>query len=186
LIGDEDGQVCKIRLEKNRLTEPEPGWVKAEGSGEVEEMEVDWVFVSIGYQGRRLSGLPFDEKRGTIANEKGRVVEPESGETRPNEYVVGWAKSGPRGLIGMHRPASGAVVKLMLEDLAAGSVVAGEDPGDGAIVEFLNRKGVRFVSFEDWLALDREETERGKERGAPRRKISDVGEMLEVVEKSRD
>lgn len=186
LIGDEDGRVRRIRLEKNRLVEPEPGWVKAEGTGEFEELEVDRVFVSIGYQGRRLPDPPFDEKRGTIANEGGRVINPESGEARPNEYVVGWAKSGPRGLIGIHRPASAAVVTLMLEDLAAGSVPATADPGDEAIVRFLDEEGVRHVSFDDWLALDEEETERGKERGAPRRKISDVGEMLDVVEKARE
>jgi len=186
MIGDESGQVRTIRLEKNRLVEPEPGWVKAEGTGEFEELDVDWVFVSIGYQGRRLPDPPFDEKRGTIANERGRVINPESGETRPNEYVVGWAKSGPRGLIGMHRPASSAVAKLMIEDLAAGSVPAKADPGDEAIVRFLDDKGVRHVSFEDWLALDQEETERGKERGAPRRKFSDVDEMLDVVDKARE
>lgn len=186
LIGDDKGQVCRMRVEKNRLSEPEPGWVKAEGSGEFEEIDVDWVFVSIGYQGRRLPDPPFDERTGTIANRDGRVFEPDSGETRPNEYVVGWAKTGPRGLIGMHRPASKAVVELMVEDLAAGLVAAKADPGDDAIVNFLNGRGVRFVSFDDWLALDEEESERGRERGAPRRKISDVVEMLDVVDKGRE
>jgi ferredoxin/flavodoxin---NADP+ reductase len=185
LIGDDDGTVRRIRLERNLLREDAQGNVRAEGCGEYEELETDWVFVSIGYQGRRLDDLPFDGKRGTIANEMGRVCDPATRATRPNEYVVGWAKSGPRGLIGTHRPASAAVVALMLKDLAEGSVPAGEDPGADAVVEFLNRKGVRFVSFDEWLTLDDREIERGRERGAPRRKFSDVGEMLDVVERER-
>lgn len=185
LMGDARGQVCRMRLEKNRLEEPEPGLVKAVGTGEYEDLEVDWVFVSIGYQGRRLPDPPYDEDRGTIANRDGRVLDPRTGGTRPNEYVVGWAKSGPRGLIGMHRPASAAVVKLMMEDWSAGRVPGRPDPGDEAVPDFLRSKGVRWVSFDEWLALDELETERGKERGAPRRKFSDVDEMLGVVGKDR-
>lgn len=185
LIGDETGQVCRMRMEKNRLVETGPGMVKAAGTGEYEDLDVDWVFVSIGYQGRRLPDPPFDEARGTIANRDGRVFDAETGETRPNEYVVGWAKSGPRGLIGMHRPASAAVVQTMREDLAAGRVPARPDPGDDALPAFLRGKGVRWVSFDEWLALDEAETQRGLERGAPRRKYSDVDEMLQVVEKGR-
>lgn len=186
LIGDDSGHVRKLRLERNRLVESRPGAVAAEGTGEYEDLDVDWVFVSIGYQGRRLPDPPFDESRGTIANRDGRVIEPATGQVRPNEYVVGWAKSGPRGLIGMHRPASAAVVGLLFEDLAAGSVASRPDPGDEAVPNFLRAKGVRWVSFDEWLALDEEETERGKERGAPRRKISDVGEMLDVVDRGRE
>ena len=186
LIGDDNGQVRTMRLEKNRLTDGGAGRVKAEGTGEYEELDVDWVFVSIGYQGRCLGDPPFDKRNGTVANVDGRVIDPESDETRPNEYVVGWAKSGPRGLIGMHRLASAAVVNLMLEDVAAGSVPAKADPGDDAVPEFLKGKGIRFVSFDEWLSLDEAETERGRERGAPRRKFSDVDEMLDVVDKSHE
>ena len=52
-------------------------------------------FRAVGYRGTPLAGVPFDERRGLIANEGGRV--------RHGEYVVGWAKRGPSGVIGTNK-----------------------------------------------------------------------------------
>ena len=183
IIGDENGHVIKLKLEKNELYKDDNGKVNNRGTGVFEEIDADWIFVAIGYQGRRLPDVPFDEKTGTISNKDGRVTKAETGETVPNQYVVGWAKSGPRGLIGMHKQASGAVVELMMEDLQNGMVEARELPPQSAIETLLNEREIKFVTFAEWKAIDEAEQQRGKEREAPRIKYSDVDDMLKAAGK---
>ncbi len=186
LLGDDEGKITKIRLEKNALVETEDGAPRSRGTGEFEEIDVEMVFVSIGYQGTPLPGVPFDEKRGIIANRDGRVVVAETDEVVANQYVVGWAQSGPRGLIGSHRAASGAVAKLMLEDFAAGTAPA-RDLGDPSAVETLLReRGIDVISFVDWKIIDQIETNRGERRGAPRVKFTRVEDMLTATGKRED
>ena len=181
LCGNDKGRVRRMRLEKNVLVE-EAGDVRPRGSGEFEEVEVDWVFVSIGYRGEPLPGVPFDSAQGTIANREGRVIDPGSGAARPGEYAVGWAQSGPRGLIGMHKKASADVVKLMFEDLESGVIGQRPELEDRSVAALLDSRGVPYATFADWERLNAQEVERGKPRGAPRVKFSDVAEMLEAME----
>jgi len=185
VLGDERGRVRGLRLEHNTLEREADGVLRARGTGRFEDIEAGWVFVSIGYEGRRVPGIPFDEATGTVANDDGRVVDPETGARVPNQYVVGWARSGPRGLIGMHKAASGAVVRHMLADAAAGSF-AETLPPRSAIRSLLRSRGVDCVTFEDWKTIDAAEVDRGRPRGAPRSKFSRVAEMLDVVRKPRD
>lgn len=182
ILGDERNRVRRIRLEKNRLVRDQHGSLRARGTGEFEDMDVDWVFVSIGYEGRRIAGIPFDEKRGAVANVDGRVCDASTEEIVPNQYVVGWAKSGPQGLIGMHKAASAAVVKLMLEDVAAGSLAEALPVDGDSITRFMKDRGVRYVTFDDWRTIDAAEVERGKRREAPRVKFSQIPEMLDVLD----
>ena len=182
ILGDEHNRVRRIRLEKNRLVRDQSGSLRARGTGAFEELEVDWIFVSIGYEGRRIAGIPFDEKRGAIANVDGRVCNPSTDEVVPNQYVVGWAQSGPKGLIGMHKAASAAVVKLMLEDVAAGSLRTASVIDEDSITRFLDDGGVRYVTFDEWKIINDAEVERGKRREAPRVKFSQIPEMLDVLE----
>src|SRR5680860_890387 len=78
------------------------------------------VFRAIGYQGVPLPGIPFDAMRGVIPNQGGRIVEPRTGEPVGGEYVVGWIKRGPQGIIGTNKPDSQETARMLLEDLAAG------------------------------------------------------------------
>jgi ferredoxin--NADP+ reductase len=185
-VGDDNGRVRAIRVEKNRLVPRDDGSLKAEGTGEHEEIPADWVFVSIGYEGQPIPGVPFDERRGTIANEAGRVCDASDRSVVPNQYVVGWAQSGPRGLIGIHKGMSADVVTLMLEDLAAGTVGDVEAPSSDAVPAMLAERGVEYVTFDDWKKIDAAETERGAARGAPRVKFARVLELLRAAGKSSD
>jgi len=180
ILGDAQGRVRGVRLERNRLVRDERDVLRSHGTGQFEELEAGWVFSSIGYQGRRTPGVPFDEKRRVIANDDGRVVDPATGEVVPNQYVVGWAKSGPRGLIGTHKAGSAAVARHMLEDVLAGQV-ADRRPSRAAVVDLLEQRGVEYVTYEDWKRIDAAEVERGKRRDAPRSKFSRVSDMMDVV-----
>src|SRR3954463_12183058 len=71
ILGDgDDGRVTGIRLVKNRL---EGG--RAVPTGEEEVIACGLVLRSIGYRGRPVDDIPFDERRALIRNEGGRVCD---------------------------------------------------------------------------------------------------------------
>jgi ferredoxin--NADP+ reductase len=179
VVADATGKVAGLALEKNRL-EPRPdGTLAARGTGEVEVLEVGMVLPAIGFAAERIAGVPFDEKARIIANEDGRVVDPALRTVVRDEYVVGWARSGPQGLIGEHKRASAQVVEHMIADGAG--LEARVLPRRDAIDALLRERGVQLVSFDDWKRLDDVEVARGERRGAPRDKIVDVEAMLALL-----
>lgn len=179
VIADAAGKVAGIALEKNRLELQPDGTAAARGTGETEILDVGMVLPAIGFSVERIAGVPYDEKTRVIANENGRVVDPVSRAVIPNEYVVGWARSGPQGLIGSHKAASAQVVAHMTADGAALQVRA--LPDREAIVSLLRERGVKVVTFNDWKQLDDVEVARGERRDAPRDKIVDVESMLALL-----
>jgi ferredoxin--NADP+ reductase len=179
VIADAAGNVAGLALEKNRLEARPDGTVAARGTGEIEVLEVGMVLPAIGYAAERIAGVPYDEKARVIANEDGRVVDPASRAVIANEYVVGWARTGPQGLIGEHKRASAHVVGHMIADGA--ELATRALPDRDAIVSLLRERGLQVVSFNDWKQLDDVEVVRGARRGAPRDKIVDVEAMLAVL-----
>jgi ferredoxin--NADP+ reductase len=110
-----DGTVGGIRLERTRLTENG----EFEGTGEFETIDVQMVLRSVGYQSVPLPGVPFDPKSHTVPNAAGRVLS-ETGEPLPGEYVAGWLKRGPTGVIGTNKADAAETVQALLADLAGG------------------------------------------------------------------
>ncbi|MDX2005444.1 MAG: FAD-dependent oxidoreductase [Meiothermus sp.] len=172
LIGE--GRVQQIRLEKNRLDES----LNAVGTGEFETLEVGMVLRSVGYKGLALADVPFDGRRGVIPNVGGRVTE--NGQPVAGEYTAGWIKRGPSGVIGTNKADAADTVKLLLED-APSLRLAPQSPEH--IGRLLEARGVRFISFADWLKLDAHETAQGQAQGRPRVKVTSVAGMLEVIER---
>ena len=141
-------------------------------TGEREEIETGLVLRSIGYKGEGLEGLPFDERRGIIPNESGRVTDPETGEQVPGQYVVGWIKRGPSGVIGTNKKDALDTVTAILEDVAEGRVY--EPPGEAtaeAAAEMVAERVPDAVSFQGWQAIDEAEVGRGEPHGRPRIKF---------------
>jgi ferredoxin--NADP+ reductase len=110
-----DGTVGGLRLERTRLTESG----EFEGTGEFETVDVQMVLRSVGYQSVPLPGVPFDSKSHTVPNAAGRVLS-ETGEPLPGEYVAGWLKRGPTGVIGTNKADAAETVQALLADLAGG------------------------------------------------------------------
>ena len=179
VLGNAEGKVAGLALEKNRLEARPDGTVAARGTGQIEVLDVDMVVPAIGFAADRIAGVPFDEKARIIANQDGRVVDPALRTVIPDEYVVGWARSGPQGLIGEHKRASAQVVEHMIADGAG--LEARVLPRRDAIDALLRERGVQLVSFDDWKRLDDVEVVRGERRGAPRDKIVDVEAMLALL-----
>ncbi|MFP6581079.1 MAG: FAD-dependent oxidoreductase [Candidatus Hydrogenedentota bacterium] len=169
-------RVESIVLEKNALS-GKPFNVKARGTGETEQVDCGLVLRSVGYRGVALPDVPFDEQRGVFPNENGRII------TKNGQYdglyVVGWIKRGPSGVIGTNKPDSGATVEQLLEDLP--KLTPCESPETALLLNELNGRGVRLVSYDDWKLIDSEEMARGETVGKPREKYTRVSEMLGVL-----
>ena len=180
-----EGKVEAIVIGRNELTRDDSGAIRATDTGEREEIECGLVLRSIGYKGIGLEGLPFDDAGGIIPNENGRVVNPETGEQVPGQYVVGWIKRGPSGVIGTNKKDAQDTVNSLLEDLEAARIPEpAKDTSPDAIAALVAERVPDFVSFGGWQAIDRAEIERGEPLGRPRVKFAAVDEMLEVARNS--
>ena len=114
LLGEgEHGPVAALQVVRNRIEPDGRGGLRAVPTGEREEIECGLVLRSIGYRGRAVDDVPFDPRRGLIRNVGGRVCDEESRSHR-GEYVVGWIKRGPSGVIGTNKKdAADTVAKVV-------------------------------------------------------------------------
>jgi ferredoxin/flavodoxin---NADP+ reductase len=177
VLGDGDGPVTGLRVERNRLEPDSRGGVRAVATGEHEVIPCGLVIRSIGYRGRPLPGIPFDERRGLIRNAGGRVCE-EDGTPRRGEYAVGWIKRGPSGMIGTNKKCATDTVAALLEDLAGGRLA---EPLEGADEAWVRARVPGLVTWRGWEAIDEHERALGAPAGRPRIKLVRVPEMLAVV-----
>jgi ferredoxin/flavodoxin---NADP+ reductase len=177
-----DGRVERIVVARNELHRDSSGAVRPRDTGERETIECGIVFRSIGYKGIGLEGVPFDERRGVIPNEGGRVVDPETGEQAPGSYAVGWIKRGPSGVIGTNKKDAQETVDNLVVDASAGKLPAPARATDREeIVQLLEERKPGHVTFAGWQAIDVVEQERGKPLGRPRVKFVRMDEMLDAA-----
>jgi ferredoxin/flavodoxin---NADP+ reductase len=182
-----DGRVESIVLGVNELVRDESGAVRAVDTGEREELECGLVLRSIGYLGAPIEGLPFDERRGVIPNDQGRVIDPASGEQIPGVYVVGWIKRGPSGVIGTNKKDAQDTVSALLDDARSGALTrpAGDRAGRAEdVANLVLERCPECVGFNGWQAIDRAEVERGAPHGRPRVKFCTIAEMVEAARAS--
>lgn len=174
-IGGE-GRVEAIDLVRNELVRGQDGTVRAVPTGRRDVVPCGLVLRSVGYRGTPVEGVPFDQSRGTIPNREGRVLD-ERGAVVPGIYCVGWIKRGPSGVIGTNKKDAAETVRLLLEDARSG-VLGLADAPSGDIAGFLAERGVEYVTYQGWEAIDAIERARGSEQGRPRVKISRWDELL--------
>jgi ferredoxin--NADP+ reductase len=175
-----EDRVESIMIGRNELVE-EGGALRARDTGEREELECGLLLRSVGYTGVPIEGVPFDERRGLILNEGGRVLDSHDAGHKVGHYAAGWIKRGPSGVIGTNKKDALETVGHLLADVAEGKLLAPESPEPDAVEALLQERGVRYVSFEDWEAIDQVEVGRGEPHGRPRVKFVRVEEMLEAL-----
>ena len=167
-----DGRVEEIELVRNRLEADESGALRAVPTDERETLETGIVFRSVGYRGVELAGVPFDERTGTVPNDRGRVG--------PGVYAAGWIKRGPSGVIGTNKKDATETVGLLLEDLrdAPRKDVALEE-----VDRFFAERVPRLVMYPGWTSIDEHERAAGEKLGRPRVKLCTWDELLEAAER---
>jgi ferredoxin--NADP+ reductase len=84
-------------------------------------------------------------------------------------------------VIGTNKKDALETVRHLLADVGSQTLLDPESPEPAAVEELLTRRGVRFVSFEDWQAIDEAEVGRGEPHGRPRVKFVRVDEMLDAL-----
>jgi ferredoxin--NADP+ reductase len=157
------------------LVTDESGRVSAKDTGERDELPVQLVVRSVGYRGLPTPGLPFDDKTATIPNAGGRV------EGSRNEYVVGWIKRGPTGVIGTNKKDSQDTVDTLIDDLSGAKELADfpDDHGD-KLADWLAARQPKLVTSAHWDIIDAHERAAGEPHGRPRVKLPSVAELLRI------
>jgi ferredoxin--NADP+ reductase len=130
------------------------------------DLAVDAVFRCIGYLGSALPEVPFDVATGTIPNDRGRVTH--------QEYVTGWARRGPRGVLGTNKSDAAEVAAALLAE--AESHGEYKHPADLATV--LRSKNVEAVTAEGWASICAAERALGARSARPRIKLCTYAELL--------
>lgn len=169
-------RVEELSLVHNRL-EGEPSAQRAVPTGQFENFRCGLVFASIGYKGVPIPGLPFDDVRGVLPNDKGRIVE--GGVPFSGFYVTGWLKRGPSGIIGTNRADSIETVESLLADLPNNPNPA--TSGLSGVMPLIRQRCAKIVGLSDWFNIDAAEVERGRGKGKPREKFTQVEEMLTLL-----
>lgn len=167
----EDGRVVGIRTEKTEMD----GTGNARGTGEFVDHPVQAVYRAVGYRSSALPGLPFDESRGVLPNDAGRVVD-EDGFAVTGVYTTGWVKRGPVGLIGHTKSDANETVTNLLADL---DKLPAPTATDDLLVRLAER-GVDATDWEGWARLDAHELGLGEAAGRERVKVVPREEMLRV------
>lgn len=172
-----EDRVEAVELVRNQLTF-ENGAVRARPTDQRETLEAGIVFRSIGYRGVCLPDVPFDEGRGTVPNDAGRIMDPDDGRMIPGEYAVGWIKRGPSGVIGTNKPDAQETVAALLEDLGEGRLMDPSDPARDSLQSLLLERDVAHVSYQGWEQIDQAERAAGEPTGRPRVKLCTLEELL--------
>ncbi len=178
-----DGHLTKMKLVRNTLVKTDSGSLAAKATDKFEELQVGLVFRAVGYRGVPLPEIPFNDRWGVILNEKGRVIDPSANKPMVGLYTSGWIKRGPTGVIGTNKPDSVETASMMLEDLSSGAILNPAHPDSASAEKFICDKQPKYVSYSDWLKLDKMEIERGAQQGRSRVKFTSTEEMLAALDK---
>ncbi|GGX95902.1 FAD-dependent oxidoreductase [Streptomyces fructofermentans] len=165
------GRVGAVRFER---TLPD-GRGGVTGTGRYEDIEAQLVLRSVGYRGVPLEGLPFDEEQATVPHLAGRVLR--DGSVAPGEYVAGWIKRGPTGVIGTNRPCAKETVASLLADAPA--LARRALPGDPLTA--LRASGLRPVEWAGWQAIERAEAALGASLGRRVVKLPDWPSLMRAA-----
>lgn len=173
VLRDEQGRVSGIRIER---TEPD-GNGGIVDTGEFEVVPVQSLYRAVGYFGSPLDEIPFDEQRGVIPNEQGRVIGADGSHVR-GVYATGWIKRGPVGLIGHTKSDAMETIECLLEDAA--SWWQPEHLEAEAVPELLESRRVPYTTIEGWHRLDEHEVSLGEAEGRTRIKVVPREEMTQI------
>jgi ferredoxin--NADP+ reductase len=156
-------------VEVERTTVDDDG--RAVGTGVTEVLPADLVVRSVGYRGHPLPGLPLDG--GTVPHDAGRVLR--DGAVSPGEYVAGWIKRGPTGVVGTNKHDARETVASLLADVADGVLRPGSPAGDWV------DQVPSPVLLADWRAIDAAEVALGATRGRARTTLHERESLLAAV-----
>lgn len=170
----ENGRVSGIRVQR---TKPD-GVGGVIDTNEFYEVPVQALYRAVGYFGSPLPGIPFDEHRGVIPNDGGRVLD-EAGNQVPGVYATGWIKRGPVGLIGHTKSDAMETLEGLVADRDTWWQPA--QPDEAAVTALLDERGVAYTTVDGWQRLDEHEQALGQAAGRERIKVVPREEMTAIA-----
>jgi ferredoxin--NADP+ reductase len=128
-----------------------------------------------------VCAVPFDARRGLIRNVGGRVCDEESRSHR-GEYVVGWIKRGPTGVIGTNKKDAADTVAKIIEDAESGALNEPAEPSAELAAAWISDRVPGAVTWEGWCAIDERERSAGEAQSRPRVKIVRMQDLLDAAD----
>jgi ferredoxin--NADP+ reductase len=149
----------------------------ANPTGDVVDVPAGLVLTSIGYRGKRIRGLSFDDAAAVVPNTGGRVLD--SGVPQLGAYVAGWIKRGPTGFIGTNKSCAAETVHNLVADYNDGLL---PDPvhKPSALARFVRGRQPAVIDADGWKAIDAAEIARGNGL-RPRAKFTDIAQMIDAA-----
>ncbi|RYR67941.1 hypothetical protein Ahy_A03g014414 isoform B [Arachis hypogaea] len=141
------------------------------------------LFLGVRVTSDRASWLYMSNISGIVPNFRGRVLSDTSGDPTLLEeglYVCGWLKRGPTGIVATNLHCAEETVLSISEDIEKGMLISSAalpKPGREGLLQLLQDRDVRIVSFSDWEKIDSEEKRLGSSRNKPREKLSTWDEL---------
>ena len=147
------------------------------GTDDIHTVNAGLVLTSIGYRGKPIADLPFDQSTAVVPNERGRVIDPDTGMPVSGAYVAGWIKRGPTGFIGTNKSCALQTVHELVADFNAGSL---KSPAHrpAALATLVRARQPSVVDAAGWRAIDAAEIARGAAGHRPRNKFTAIADML--------
>ena len=181
--------LTRVDFVRNRLAEPfSPTSALLPSSEQASEvsMATSTLFRSIGYASEPLPGfaelgIPFDRRKGVIANDgMGRILsmrnEDEPVNALPGLYCAGWVKRGPTGVIASTMADAFATAEAIIADWKAGlPFLEGHEQKSSYTPRISTPEE---INWQQWRTIDRVERSRGEQQGREREKLGTVKEML--------
>ncbi|WP_461003719.1 FAD-dependent oxidoreductase [Streptomonospora sediminis] len=169
-----EDRVTGLRTERMELT----GDGGARGTGEFIDHDVQAVYRAVGYLGSPVADLPFDDERGVIPNDGGRVLDLDE-QPLTGVYTTGWIKRGPVGLIGHTKGDALETVTNLVADRE--NLAPAAEPDPGAFLRLLDDRGVAYTTWEGWQRLEAHEESLGHPRGRKRIKVRSRTDMTHIA-----
>jgi ferredoxin/flavodoxin---NADP+ reductase len=176
IIGDD--RVTAVEIERTMIDSA--GYVV--GAGGRNTLAADLVVRSVGYRGLPLIGVPFDEKTGRVPHAEGRVIR--DGGFSPDEFVTGWIKRGPTGVIGTNKSDAVETVTSLMADVHDGAIQA--HGRSGKLDRLLAERGIHPLGMPAWHRIDAAEIELGAKHGRMRTTLAHRKELLAAAEPDGD
>jgi ferredoxin/flavodoxin---NADP+ reductase len=167
-----------IDVVRNELYRDERGALRARPlSDATETIACGLVLRSVGYQAVPLPDVPFDERSYILPNDRGRVLDPATGEPVRGVYAVGWIKRGPTGILGTNKRDAEETARSIASDLRQG--LLNEPELDGGLDDLLAGRD-DVVTLAGWRAIDRAELAAGEAGDRPRVKLVEREALLQA------
>jgi ferredoxin--NADP+ reductase len=167
-------RVTAVEVERTQINSD--GYVEARGDPYL--LSAQLVVRSVGYRGLPLPGVPFDKNTSRVPHAEGRVIR--DGEFSADEYVTGWIKRGPTGVIGTNKSDAVETVMSLVTDIHDGAVTARHRADD--LDALLAARGIHPLGMPAWHRIDAAEIELGVRHGRLRTTLAHRSELLAAAE----